>query len=48
MKAYILKDVPQTTWNKFKALCALKGISIKTMLTAMIQREIEKEEKSWD
>lgn len=42
MKRYLLRDVPENLWRKFKALAALRGTSARKLLIELIRKEVDK------
>ena len=38
---YILRDIEQTLWNKFKSKCAAEGVSIKDKIFELIKNYLK-------
>jgi len=45
MGTIIIKDVPEDVKRKFKALCVLKGKTLREELIRLMKEEIEKSRK---
>ncbi len=42
MAQLIIKDIPDTLRNEFKAICAKKGTTMKAEIIKFIEEEVEK------
>jgi hypothetical protein len=45
MGTIIIKDVPEDLKREFKAICALRGMTLKDTLINLMSKEVEKERK---
>ena len=45
MGTIIIKDVPEDLKREFKAICALRGKSLKDSIIELMRKEVEKERK---
>ena len=46
MKGYTLYDLPNDLWRKVKALAAMKGITIQSLIIDLLKKEIDKSDKT--
>jgi len=44
MASYFLDRVSEELMRKIKAMCALRGMSIKSLIVSLLEKELEKHE----